>query len=237
MQKPKSIGGKIMLKTMRNNMKSLSWILWLVILAFVGFIFVQWGSGQFDSEVLDREVAVVGLKKISGDEFQKNLAKSLEMYSKQFKNNFSRSLINQLGIAEQVLQGMVNALIIENEAEKLHLSVSEIELKNTIRTYPAFQRDGSFIGSEEYERLLAYNQIQVLDFEEGLKKELVAAKMKELLTAGLVLDLSTLKEEYRKENDKAEVEFFAFKSESRNSICVTRIHSKVLKREQPKYLF
>jgi peptidyl-prolyl cis-trans isomerase D len=214
MQKPKSIGGKIMLKTMRNNMKSLSWILWLVILAFVGFIFVQWGSGQFDSEVLDREVAVVGLKKISGDEFQKNLAKSLEMYSKQFKNNFSRSLINQLGIAEQVLQGMVNALIIENEAEKLHLSVSEIELKNTIRTYPAFQRDGSFIGSEEYERLLAYNQIQVLDFEEGLKKELVAAKMKELLTAGLVLDLSTLKEEYRKENDKAEVEFFAFKSES-----------------------
>lgn len=199
---------------MRTNMKSLSWILWLVILAFVGFIFVQWGSGRFESGGLERDVAAVGRKKIGGEEFQKNLAKSLDMYSKQFKNNFNRSLINQLGIAEQVLQSMVNALIIDSEAEKLHLSVSEAELKNTIRTYPAFQRDGNFIGSEEYERLLAYNQIQVLDFEEGLKKELLAEKMKELLAGGLVLDFGTLKEEYRQENDKAELEFIAFKSEA-----------------------
>ena len=79
-----------MLKSMRNNMKSLSWILWLVILAFVGFIFVQWGAGGFDGEGLDRDVAAVGRYKISGEEFQKNLAQNLEMYSKQFKNNFSR---------------------------------------------------------------------------------------------------------------------------------------------------
>jgi peptidyl-prolyl cis-trans isomerase D len=203
-----------MLKTMRNNMKSLSWILWLVILAFVGFIFVQWGSGRFESSGVDKDVAAIGNKRISGEEFQKNLARSLDMYSKQFKNNFTRSMINQLGIAEQVLQGMVSALIIDNEAEKLQLNVSDAELKNTIRTYPAFQRDGGFIGSEEYERLLAYNQVQVLDFEEGLKKEILADKLKALLTGSLVLDPSTIKEEYRKENDKAELEFIAFKSEA-----------------------
>ena len=149
---------------MRNNMKSLSWILWLVILAFVGFIFVQWGSGRFESAGLDKDVAAIGQDTISGEEFQKNLVKSLEMYCKQFKNNFNRSLINQLGIPEQVLQSMINTRIVSSEAEKLHLSVSEAELKNAIHTYPAFQRDGSFIGSEEYERLLAYNQIQVQDF-------------------------------------------------------------------------
>jgi peptidyl-prolyl cis-trans isomerase D len=203
-----------MLKTMRSNMKSLSWILWLVILAFVGFIFVQWGSGQFEAEGLDRDVAAIDHDTISGEEFQKNLARSLEMYSKQFKNNFSQSLINQLGIAEQVLQSMINERLIGSEAEKLHLSVSEAELKNTIRTYPAFQRDGSFIGSEEYERLLTYNQIQVRDFEEGLKKELLADKLKELLAGSLVLDLGTIKETYRQENDKAELEFIAFKSEA-----------------------
>jgi len=199
---------------MRNNMKSLSWVLWLVILAFVGFIFVQWGSGRFESEGLDRDVAAVGQDTISGEEFQKNLARSLEMYSKQFKNNFNRSLINQLGIAEQVLQGMVNERIIESEAKKLQLDVSEAELKNSIRTYPAFQREGSFIGSEEYERLLAYNKIQVRDFEEGLRKELLADKLKELLAGSLVLDMNSIKEEYRKENDKAELEFIAFKSEA-----------------------
>ncbi len=203
-----------MLKAMRNNMKSLSWVLWLVILAFVGFIFVQWGSGRFEAEGLDRDVAAIGDKRINGEEFQKNLTRSLDMYSKQFKNNFNRSMINQLGIAEQVLQSMVSALLIENEAEKLHLSVSEAELKNRIRSYPAFQRDGGFIGSEEYERLLAYNQIKVMDFEDGLKKELLADKLKELLTGGLVLNWNEIEAEYRKENDKAELEFIAFKSEA-----------------------
>ncbi len=203
-----------MLKTMRSNMKSLSWILWLVILAFVGFIFVQWGSGQFDGEGLDSDVAAVGERKIGGEAFQRNLARTLEMYSNQFKDNFNRSLINQLGIAEQVLQGMVSSAIIENEADKMQLEVSDAELKDRIRSYPAFQRDGAFIGSEEYERLLAYNHVKVPDFESGLKNELLADKMKELLAAGLVLDPARLKEEYRLENDKAELEYISFRGDA-----------------------
>lgn len=203
-----------MLKSMRNNVKSLSWTLWLVILAFIGFIFVQWGSGRFESEGLDRDVAAVGRFKISGDEFQKNLARNLEMYSKQFKNNMTRQMINQFGIAEQVLQGMISGLVIQGEADKLGLDVSKTELQEVIRVYPAFQRDGKFIGSEEYERLLAYNQMSVLDFEAGLKKDLLGEKLKELVTAGQVLDLGALKDEYRKENDKAELDFIAFKSDA-----------------------
>lgn len=203
-----------MLKSMRNNVKSLSWTLWLVILAFIGFIFVQWGSGRFESEGLDRDVAAVGRRKISGEEFQKNLAKSLEMYSKQFKNSLNRQMINQFGIAEQVLQGMISGLIIQGEAEKLNLEISESELQDAIRAYPAFQNDGKFIGSEEYERLLAYNHITVRDFENGLKKDLLGDKLKELVTAGQVLDLNVLKEEYRKENDKADLDFIAFKSDA-----------------------
>jgi peptidyl-prolyl cis-trans isomerase D len=203
-----------MLRSMRNKKKALSWTLWLVILAFIGFIFVQWGSGRFEADGgLNRDVAAVGRDTISGEEFQKNLAQSLEMYSKQFKNNFSRQLINQLGIAEQVLQGMVSGRIIRNEAGKLGLQVSEKELRDAIRSYPAFQRDGQFIGSEEYERLLAYNHVTALDFEAGLRDELLRNRLVELVTAGHVLDVGTLKEEYRKENDKAELDYIAFRSD------------------------
>jgi parvulin-like peptidyl-prolyl isomerase len=54
----------------------------------------------------------------------------------------------------------------------------------------------------------------VPDFEDGLKKELLAEKMKVLLCGGIVLDWNTLEKEYRQENDKAELEFIAFKSEA-----------------------
>ena len=159
-----------MLKTMRKNVKSLSWVLWLVILTFVGFIFVQWGSGRFESEGLANDVAAVGSYKISGEEFQKNLTQSLEMYSKQFKNNLNRQTINQLGIAEQVLQGMISGPDDPGEAEKLNLEVSDANCRTPSARIPPFSATGRFIGSEEYERLLAYNQMTVMDFEDGLKK-------------------------------------------------------------------
>ena len=170
------------------------------------------GLGRLRSgEALDRDVAAVGRYKISGEEFQKNLAQNLEMYSKQFNNNLSRQAINQLGIAEQVLQGMISGRIVQGEAARLKLQVSDDELQDAIRAYAAFQRDGRFIGSEEYERLLAYNQMTVLDFESSLRKDLLAEKLKEMVTAGQVLDADTLREDYRKENDKAELDYIAFK--------------------------
>jgi len=202
-----------MLKTMRSNLKSLSWVLWLVILTFIGFIFVQWGSGRFESGGLGRDVAAVGRYTIGDEEFQKNLAQSLEMYGKQFKENFSRQMIEQLGIAEQVLQGMISSRIVQGEAEKLNLRVTDGELENAIRSYPAFQTDGKFIGPEEYERLLAYNHMTVRDFENGMRRDLLGDKLKELVTAAQVLDLGALREEFRKDNDKAELETIAFRSD------------------------
>jgi peptidyl-prolyl cis-trans isomerase D len=200
-----------MLKSMRNNVKTLSWTLWLVIFAFIGFIFVQWGSGGFEGENLDRDVAAVGRYAISGEEFQKNLAQNLEMYNKQFKNNLSRQAIQQLGIAEQVLQGMISGRIVQGEAARLKLTVSDGELQEAIRSHSAFQRDGRFIGAEEYERLLAYNHMSVLDFEDSLRKDLLADKLKQLVTAGQVLDADTLRQDYRKENDKAELDYIALR--------------------------
>jgi peptidyl-prolyl cis-trans isomerase D len=202
-----------MLKSMRSNLKSLSWTLWLVIVAFIGFIFVQWGSGRFESEGLDRDVAAVGRFTINGEEFQKNLVQSLEMYSKQFKNNFSRQTINQLGIAEQVLQGMISGRIVQGEAAKLKLQVSDAELQDAIRTHTAFQQNGRFIGSEEYERLLAYNHMTVLDFEGSLRQDLLANKLKALVTAGSVLDPDRLRDDYRRENDKAELDTIVMRND------------------------
>lgn len=200
-----------MLRSMRNNVKTLSWTLWLVILAFIGFIFVQWGSGRFESGGLDRDVAAVGRSTIGGEEFQKSLNRTLEMYRNQFKDNFNRQMIDQLRIAEQVLQQMISGRIVQSEAKKLKLQVSDAELQEAIRLQPSFQRDGRFIGAEEYERLLAYNHITVLEFEESLRRDILADKLKELVTAGLVLDSEQLGEDFRRENDKVELEYIALR--------------------------
>lgn len=199
---------------MRSNLKSLSWVLWIVILTFVGFIFVQWGAGELNLRGEKNDLITIGGQSIKGETFQVYLTRGLDHYRTQMKENFNKAFIKQLGIPEQILQNLVNSTIIQSEAEKLHLSVDDEELKKSIINYPAFQREGRFIGVEEYERMLAYNQIKTSEFEEDLKNGMMADKLKELVAGGIVPETNRLREEYRKENDKADIEYISFKPES-----------------------
>ena len=200
-----------MLSTMRKNLKSLSWTLWLVILAFVGFIFVEWGSGRLDRFGGESDLLSINGEIIEGDEFSQNLFQSLESYKMQFKDNFNVSIINQLRLPEQILQTMINKTIINQEASQINITVSGEELKDKIVSLPGFQRDGEFIGVKEYQRFLAYRRINITEFENELKKEMIIDKFKELITNGLVISDRSLWPDYQKEKDSAEIGYLILK--------------------------
>ncbi len=196
---------------MRKNLKSLSWTLWLVILAFVGFIFVEWGSGRLDTFGGESDLLSINGETIKGDEFSKNLVQILESYKMQLKDNFNVSIIKQLQIPEQILQTLVNKTIIYQEAEKLNIRTSDQELTNKIIHIPGFQRDGKFIGVKEYQRFLTYRRINISEYEGELKKEIVMEKFKELISSGLVLDDLSLWKSYRQDKDSADIDYVILK--------------------------
>ncbi len=199
-----------MLKSMRNNFKSYSWTLWLVILAFVGgFIFFSGIGGN--EQMTEDAVVTIGSQEVPDVEFQQYLVRTLDSYRRQFKGNFSRSLIQQMQIPERALQDLVNSSVIRQECDRLGLTVSDRELAEAIRGDARFQQDGRFIGTAEYERLLALNQIQTKDFESELRQSLLADKLRDLVSAGAMVDWKALREDFRKENDKADVEYVAFR--------------------------
>ena len=192
---------------MRKNLKSLSWTLWLVILTFVGFIFVEWGSGRLDRFGGESDLLSINGKIVKGDEFTKNLYQSLESYKMQLGDNFNPQIINQLRIPEQILQTTIHKAIMVQEANELDILASDEELKNKIINFPGFQRDGQFIGIKEYQRFMNYRRINITEFENDLKDDIVIEKFKELVSSGVVIDTNTLWEIYRKEKDVAEIEF------------------------------
>jgi len=161
-----------MLKKMREEFKSLSWTLWIVIIVFIGgfIIFNQGGLGSKSSSKSKTTLVSINGEKIRADLFKKKLYQILKNYQRQLKNNFNKSIITQLRLPEQILQSIINSKIIENEAKKLKIGITNAELKNKILKYPAFQSKGKFIGVKEYENLLAYNRINIKDFENDLKK-------------------------------------------------------------------
>jgi peptidyl-prolyl cis-trans isomerase D len=130
-----------MLRQMRENFKSLSWTLWIVIIVFIGgfIIFNQGGLGSKSPGESKTTIVSINGEKISADLFRKQLYRILENYQRQLKNNFNKSIITQLRLPEQILQRFINSKIIENEAKKLKLRVTNHELKEKIINYPAFQ--------------------------------------------------------------------------------------------------
>jgi len=191
---------------MRNNLKSLSWVLWLVIFTFVGFVFVEWGTGGMSLKGAKNTVLSVDGESTSADEFQKQLMQAIDNYRRNFKENFNKNLIQQMQLPQQLLQQSINSIIVRKEAQQLKLRASDEELRRRIVNSPGFQRDGRFIGVKAYENLLAYNRIDVKEFEKSLRREIVRDKFESLLSAGLAIPPDHLEDLYHREMDSAELD-------------------------------
>ncbi len=194
-----------MLRTMRNDFKKYSWTLWLVIIAFLlGFSFTDIFSGGNANETV---LAKVGNSEIKVEAYQKQLFQVFDNYKNRMKENFNKEIILQMNIPEQILQTLINSEIIQSEAGKLNLRATDKELKNMIVNFPAFQKDGKFVGINEYKRYLAIFRTNAKDFESDLKKDIINDKLKDVVTASVILDNAVLQDLYKKENDSADVDY------------------------------
>jgi peptidyl-prolyl cis-trans isomerase D len=194
---------------MRADFKKYSWTLWLVIIAFVGgFIVTDAFRGENRAEMgliyIDDEPV------IRAEEFQQQLMRRLQIYKEQFKDNFNKSMISQWRIPEQTLQEMTRNTIILMEAEKLNIKVSDEELKNQIIKLPVLQQDGKFVGQTAYLRWLNAMRMDVTEFENQFKKQVIGEKLQELVTGPLVIDSNTLLDKYKSEKDQAELDYITF---------------------------
>jgi parvulin-like peptidyl-prolyl isomerase len=198
-----------MLRAMRDSFKKLSWTLWLVIIAFVlGFVMTDAFQGQKQAKT---GLIFIGEEPVlQGDDYYRQVMRTLLRYKEQMKD-FNKSMITQRRIPEQMLQGMIDAIVVRKEAEKLNITASEREIKDMIIT--RFQRDGQFIGIANYRRFLKESHIDVTEYEGQLRDEVIREKYQELVTAPLVIDDMALREKYKKEKDKADLEYIILKTD------------------------
>jgi len=196
-----------MLKAMRKNVKSLAPTLWIVIAAFIIAIFAVWGgAGRLGESRAANSIAWVGKERISVDLFYSNLRQRLETMKKEFKE-LDRKLIQQLGVPQQVLEQLIQQTLLLQVAQDLGLDASNDEILEKIKSYPVFQKEGKFIGFEEYKRILEWNRISLTEFEEGLRKEIILSKVVQLATAGIPVTHEEIWENYKKENESAKLEY------------------------------
>jgi len=195
-----------MLKSMRENVKSLKWVLWVVIATFIVAIFFIWGgAGELGSGNRAKTLVQVGKERITAADYVNALRNRIEAYKAQY-SEINRQFIEQLNLPQQVLEQLVEQSLLMEEARVLRLRAGDEEVRERVMAIPGLQQDGKFVGYETYKRALQYNRIKIGEFEDSLRKEIILAKMIKLLTAGLAASPEDVWENYKKNTDAAKIE-------------------------------
>ena len=198
---------------MRKNVKSLAPTLWIVIAAFIVAIFAVWGgAGRLGEAQNANTLASVGKEKISSDVFSQSLRQRLDSLKNEYKD-LNKALIQQLNIPQQVLEGMVQQSLILQLAKDMNVDATDNEIRVKIVSYPVFQKDGKFIGFQEYQQILNWNHIPIAEFEKNLRKEIILTKVVNLLTLAVTVTPEELWENYQKENDAAKIDYLVLEKD------------------------
>ena len=198
-----------MLKTMRKNVKSLKWVMWIVVATFIISIFVIWGgSGQLSKGLSSGSLVQMSGGKVTVDIYSTTLRNRIESLRREMKD-INRNLIEQLNLPQQVLEQLVEQQIIFAQAKDLGIDASDAEIKDRVINLPGLQRNGQFIGFDEYRQVLSMNHITVGQFEEEMRQEIVLTKTVQALTSGVVVTPDEVWDAYRKSKDSAKIEYLA----------------------------
>ena len=197
-----------MLKVLRENVKYLSWILWVIIALFVLFIFADFGAGLGGTRDNVSWYAKVGGATISRAEYQRSLQMLDSQYRRQFADQYTPDLAKQLQLPMRALDKAITDKILLREAERIGLKVSDAEVRDGILEEASFHDEqGRFIGQEQYSQMLQRAGYTVASFEEEVRQELLKQKLASALRADLYVSDAEVEKTYREQVERAKIRY------------------------------
>ena len=195
------------LKWLRDQMKYLTWVLWIIVAAFIFALFFDFGSVNFD-RAQNQVAATVGSEQITYGEFRRQYQNLEARYRQMFGEQWSNEMAEQFNLPKQALDQLIDRRIRLMEAERVGLEVTDGEVQQAILDFPAFQdENGKFIGREQVERLLRSNRLNAADFAEDMRDDLLVQKLSRVLSSTLYLSDDEIQQAYKETVEKADIQF------------------------------
>jgi peptidyl-prolyl cis-trans isomerase D len=198
-----------MLKAFRDNLKYLSWVLWVVIAAFVGFMFVDFGGispvgpgGASDA------AATIGDQKITYPQFQRAYESQESFLRQTYGDGFTRETARQMGLPQQVMNELIASRILHAEARRIGLQVTDGEVQEEILEQAAFKDEsGRFVGEETYRGILRRAGYTPDSFESAIRGDLLTEKLQTVLSGSVFVADTEVERAYREQVERAEIRY------------------------------
>ncbi|MEK6680576.1 MAG: SurA N-terminal domain-containing protein [Nitrospirota bacterium] len=189
-----------MIKLLRERMQGvLVATLWIVIIAFIGTIFLVWGRGHMNPTG-SNVIATVDGEAIPFDEYKKAYFRAVDTYKKILKDKYSDEMIEKMNLKKMVIGSLIEERIILSAASRMGLMVSNEELLEVLSNIPAFQKDGKF-DPVQYKKVLEANRLPAKVFENNMKEDILKEKTRRMIKESVVLSEGEMQKPPAKEGN------------------------------------
>ena len=170
---------------------------WLskVILGVIALIFALYFgfSGGGAPQGGTAPIAKVNGQNIPSGLFNQNVQSTTQVYQ-QFGNQTGNPDFQKV-IQSQVLQRLISGTLLSQEANKLGLHITDVELAKAIRTNPNFQQDGRFNEEFYLKQFKPYYERQNgQNFEFSLREDLLKARFIQILDQASIVSQNQVKD-------------------------------------------
>jgi peptidyl-prolyl cis-trans isomerase D len=193
-------GSFTMLDFMRSSMKS--FVMWLIIGAFVLTIFYAWGMksarlGGGDENWIARVEDVI----ITTTEYEKEL----QQIEARFRE-LPPELLKSLNLKEQALNSLINRQVFMFITGEMGIEVGDREVAESIQSIPFFQENGVF-SSRAYRASLAQNRATPASFELQQREALQIQKLQDIIQNSAKISDNEIHEAFVRQNERIVTEY------------------------------
>ncbi|HEX3129074.1 MAG TPA: peptidyl-prolyl cis-trans isomerase [Thermoanaerobaculia bacterium] len=201
-----------MLKVFRDNLKYLSWILWLVVALFIFFIWADFGTGlgrRGGGRVSDNVAAHVGKQQVTMEEFERTYKRLEGLYRQIYGEQFTSEAARQMGLPLNALNQAVGQKILLEEARRMGLTATDDEVRERVLQEPAFKdAQGRFVGEEQYAEMLRNARYpSPAAFEAELREEILIKKLTDIMEANVYVSDQEVEKSYRDQVERARIRY------------------------------
>nr|WP_319493546.1 SurA N-terminal domain-containing protein [uncultured Desulfobacter sp.] len=193
-----------MLRYLRENTGN--WII-KFFLGIIIIVFIFLGVGSMNANKRN-QVATVNDQAITFAEYRDAYQRMIQRLQQQFGNSLNDDLIKSMNVKQYAVDSLIDQKILDLEAQKLKIVVSDEELKQSLLSVKAFQKDGVF-DMDLYKRVLRQNEMTPETFEETQRNTIRNSKLQRMVANSITVGDQEARAWYSFNNTKVGIDYAA----------------------------
>ena len=183
-----------------------SWIA-KIFIALLALSFGIWGIADVFRGRTSDELASVGGKKITGEEYRRAFDRQVRTFSQQQGVQITPDQARAIGLDRQVLAQLLQEASLDAQAAKLGLAISDALIAERIASNKAFQgADGQF-DANRFRQILASNGLSEGEVVALEKESLLGGGIVDALTSGTEIPKTMAQIAWRHRNEQRDVRY------------------------------